>query len=128
MREQLEAARRIATAAPHLRLLVLHGSRARATAHARSDWDFAYLADAGFDPDALMAALVEALHTDQLDLADLDRASGLLRYRVAADGLAVFERSPGLFTQFRLDAVDAWCDMEPVLRVAYDERLEQLAR
>ena len=32
-----------------LRLLVLHGSRARDDARKDSDWDFGYLADEGFD-------------------------------------------------------------------------------
>lgn len=120
--------RSAATAMPRLRLLVLHGSRARGTAHARSDWDFAFLGDPGFDADDLLARLAEAVHTDTLDLADLDRASGLLRFNAASGGTAMFENVPGVFEQFRLDAISAWCDMAPVLGPAYDENLARLAR
>jgi predicted nucleotidyltransferase len=44
---------RLADDEPHLRLLLLYGSRARGDAHARSDWDFGYLADPEFDALAL---------------------------------------------------------------------------
>ena len=63
---------------PGLRLLVLHGSRARGQAHAGSDWDFAYLADPGFDADELLMRLVEGIGADRVDLADLGRAGEAL--------------------------------------------------
>ena len=105
---------------------MLHGSRARGEAHAGSDWDFAYEADAGFDPDRLLAALATHLNADRIDLADLGRAGALLRYRAARDGAIVFEREPGAFERFWLDAVDTWCDLAPVLEPAYARVLESL--
>lgn len=106
-----------------LRLLILHGSRARGDARDDSDWDLAFLADTTFDPDDLLARLGEALATDSVDLADLSRASALLRFRTARDGVRLYERESGLFNRFRLDAVLTWCDMEPVLTRAYDAQL-----
>ena len=120
--------RRAAKAAPGLRLLVLHGSRARGHAREHSDWDFAFRGEPGFDADALLVQLAEAVDSDALDLADLDRASGLLRFGAASDGIAVFESEPGAFAQFRLDSISNWCDMAPVLGPAYDDRLARLAR
>lgn len=105
-------------------MLVLHGSRARNEAHAQSDWDFAYEADAAFDADALLAALADALRVDRIDLADLDRAGALLRHRVARDGVVLFERTPGRFDRFWLNAVDTWCDLAPVLEPLYARVLE----
>ena len=119
--------RRVAETAPGLKLLVLHGSRARGDAHNRSDWDFAFMGGPGFDARSLLARLGEAAHTDALDLADLDRASGLLRFN-AASGIPVYEREPRAFEQFRLNAISAWLDMVAVLGPAYDARLERLAR
>jgi predicted nucleotidyltransferase len=121
--ERLTAA---ASRIPYLRLLVLHGSRAAGTAHERSDWDFAYLADAGMEPDVLLTALVDATGSDTVDIADLDRAGALLRFRVARDGVAVHEAAPGLFEHFRLQAVHTWCDMEPVLTPIYERALADL--
>jgi predicted nucleotidyltransferase len=111
-----------------LRLLVLYGSRARGDARPDSDWDFAYEAAPGFDADALLAALVERLQADRVDLTDLDRAGALVRHRVARDGRAVYERPPGSFVRFRLQAIDAWCDLAPVLGPAYERVLETLPR
>lgn len=119
---------RAAEGAEGLRLLMLHGSRARGSARPNSDWDFAFLADSSFDPDSLLARLSEELATDSIDLADLTRASGLLRFTAAADGFLLFEKEPGLHDRFRLEAITAWCDMEPVLRPAYDAELSRLAK
>lgn len=111
---------------PGLVLLVLHGSRARGTAHEHSDWDFGYLGDERLRPGSLWADLAAALCTDRIDLADLARAGGLLRYRVARDGVTLFERREGSFERFCRDAVTFWFDAYPVLRTAYAEILEEL--
>jgi hypothetical protein len=65
---------RLAAAAPGLRLLVLHGARARREAHAYSDRDFACQADPAFDPDALLALFRDALNASGIDHIDLERA------------------------------------------------------
>lgn len=111
---------------PELRLLVLHGSRARCNAHERSDWDFAYVADPGLDELELRAALSRALLTDAVDLADLDRAGGVLRYAVACDGRMLFERSPGEFERYSLAAVRFWLDVEPIFRASHAALLARL--
>src|SRR5690242_17156326 len=82
---------------PGLELLVLFGSRARGDSHSRSDWDFGYLAAQGFDPAEFLARLVLLLGTDRIDLVDLKRTNGILRFRVAAEGQALFESRPGTF-------------------------------
>jgi predicted nucleotidyltransferase len=119
--------RRTAADIPGLQLLILHGSRARGDARADSDWDFAWLGD-DVDPDRLMAMLAEATKADRVDLADLRRAGALLRYRVARDGVVVFEREPAVFLDFWLDAVHTWCDLEPVLTPAYEDVLAAVPR
>jgi predicted nucleotidyltransferase len=116
----------VAAAAPGLELLVLHGSRARGEAHSASDWDFAYLGDASFDPATLVARLVAAVGSERVDLADLSRASGLLRYRCARDGMIVHERDAGAFERFQLRAIAYWLDMAPVVRAELDARLDGL--
>lgn len=122
------AAQAVSARHPSLRLLVLFGSRARDEGGQGSDWDFAYLADRGLDPLALRADLVERLGTDQLDLADLERAGGLLRFRAARDGRVLFEREPEAFARFWMDAVRFWCDAQPVVAAAYEDVLARLPR
>ena len=114
------------TAYPGLRLLVLFGSRARGEAGAAADWDFGYLATDDFRPDLLLADLMRAVESDRIDLADLARAGGQLRYRVARDGRIVFESTAGLFERFWIEAVSFWCDAGPVLERAYAGVLERI--
>jgi predicted nucleotidyltransferase len=111
---------------PELRLLLLHGSRARGDAHGRSDWDFGYTAEPGFDELGLRLALSRALGTDDVDLVNLDRASGVLRYRAARDAKPVLERNSGEFEGFALTAIRFWLDVEPILRDAHSELLDRL--
>jgi len=124
----LDAPRRVARAAGDLHLLVVFGSRATGQARPESDWDFAYLAGAGFDADELLARLAETLHADRVDLVDLARAGGQLRYRVAAEGWLVYEARTGTYDRFWLDAVSFWCDVAPVIRAAYEGYLSELSR
>lgn len=111
---------------PELRLLVMHGSRARGDAHEASDWDFAYLAEQGFDELGLRAALTSTLGTDAVDVADLERAGAVLRYAVARDGRPLLEQAPGEFERFSLAAIRFWLDVEPILRESHGAILEGL--
>ena len=124
----LDALGRAARAASGLEVLLLFGSRARADAHAHSDWDLGYLASHGFDVAAFLGAIVEAVGSDRVDVVDLRRASGLLRYHAARDGCVVYEARQRLAEQFCLDAADFWCDAAPVLQRGYEEVLAELPR
>ena len=113
---------------PGIELLLLFGSRAREESHSRSDWDLGYLATSDADPATLRARLVEVLGTDRVDLVDLERAGGLLRYRAARDGQLVFEARRGVGDRFRLEAARFWCDAASVLQRGYDDVLADLKR
>lgn len=116
---------RIAKDTSGLDLFVLHGSRARGDASDGSDWDFAFLAR-DLDAGGLLAALMDALGTDRVDLVDLVRASGLLRFRAARDGVTIFVRRPGLDDEFRYEAAQFWCDASPILERGYHAALADL--
>lgn len=107
-------------------LAVLHGSRARGDGGPDADWDIAILTDGSTDPAALTAALTGVLRTDAVDVVDLARASALLRYRAARDGVPLLERPAGAFERFQLEAVRFWCDAGPVIRAAQDAVLAAL--
>ena len=113
---------------PGLRLLILFGSRARGDAADLADWDFGYLADRELDLDRLLAGLGRQIDSDRIDLVDLARAGGQLRYRAARDGRLLYEASPGEFARFWTDAVTFWCDAAAVLGPAYADVLDRLAR
>lgn len=109
-----------------LRLVVLFGSRARGTAHAKSDYDLAVLSSARVarpsEPlSASEAAALRQLHarlqhllqTSRVDLVLLDRASALLAHRVARDGIPLYEAEPGEFARFCVRAVQLKEDARP---------------
>ncbi len=121
-----EKLRSAAARAPGCELLLLFGSRGRGSSHAASDWDFGYLSGEGFDPLALVADLADLLRTDRIDLANLRRASPLLRFHAARDGIEVFARSPEVTTEFRIAAATFWCDAGPVIDRAYEAVLDSL--
>lgn len=84
------------------------------------------MAEPDCDVIGLSVALSQALDTDEVDLADLSRASGLLRYRVALEGKLVFERRPFDFEAFVLDALRFWFDAGPTILSAQEAVLERL--
>ena len=88
--DSLRVISEVAARQPGLRLVVVFGSRARGDATARSDWDVGYLGSELLDREGFLADLVAALGTEAVDLVDLDRASGLVRFRAARDGVVAF--------------------------------------
>ncbi len=124
----LQKLKAVVPARSGLELLVLFGSQARGETHAVSDWDFAFCGTESLDVELLVADLAAALSTDEVDLVDLDRAGGLMRYQVARDGLPIYEARPYAFEQFWLDAVSFWCDARHVLEPSYDAILERTTR
>ncbi len=124
----LEDLRRAVRDLPGLDALLLFGSRARGDAHPLSDWDFGYLGSSALDAAGLQVSLVSTLGSDRVDLVDLARAGGLLRFRAAREGQLVFERAPGVTDAFRLEAARFWCDAQPVLERGYEHVLAELER
>jgi predicted nucleotidyltransferase len=121
----VEQVRALASREPQLVLLVLYGSRARGDARPGSDWDFGYMADAGFDVESFRGALVRIVQCDDVDLVDLSRASAQLRYRVAAEGVTMSGR-PGASDAFWFTAVSYWLDMQDIIRSEYEAALQRL--
>jgi predicted nucleotidyltransferase len=122
---RFDSCRRAAAAHGALRLLVLFGSRGRGDHRPESDWDFGYLADPSLDELALRADLARALETERIDLVDLARASGLLRYRAVRDGVVILDRQD-TWPSFTFDVATFWFDAEPVLNAEYEAMLERM--
>jgi predicted nucleotidyltransferase len=109
-----------------LDLLLLFGSRARGDSHPGSDWDLGFLARPGFDVDRFLGRAVRLLGSAHVDLVDLARASGLLRFRAAADGKVLYESKLDRFGDFWFEAVSFWCDAQSILKAGYEAILERL--
>ena len=122
----LHALGSVAARHPGLRLLIVHGSRSQGLEHAGSDWDLGYLADGAVDRAELTAAFSQVLGSDDIDVVDLASTSALLRFRAARDGRCAYERTPGTFEDFILEATLFWCDAEPIIRRAQAAVLAEL--
>lgn len=123
---ELDAIRSIARGRRGLELLVLFGSRGRGDSSIESDWDLGYVGGGGFEAEPLRADLTQSLQTERIDLVDLGRAGGLLRFRAARDGVPIYEARPREFERFWLDAVGFWCDAQWILQPSYEAVLADL--
>jgi uncharacterized protein len=83
-----------------LQLLILFGSSVHGVRHQESDLDLAFLFDQPVGILNLTNQVIRLLHTDQVDVVDLRRASPLLTFSIAQKGQLLYERSPGLFHSF----------------------------
>lgn len=108
-----------------LRLLVLVGSHARGEARERSDIDLAMIADDRLDLGRFIGEVTIALQTDDVDVADLDRANGLFRYEAARDGRLI-NGDQEEWNAFRFAALTFWYDAGPTIMRVYEQRLASL--
>jgi uncharacterized protein len=105
-------------ALPALRLAVLFGSTARGEARPRSDVDLGVL----LDPDTrdlrihVEAELGRAAERE-VDVIFLRDAPPLLRFEISREGVLLFEKEDGLWTDFKVRAMVDWWDWAPYSRM-----------
>jgi uncharacterized protein len=99
-----------------VQLVVLFGSVARERAGPQSDTDVAVLCDRMADLDALFIAFAPVFRTERLDLVDLRRSGSVLSFRVARDGILLYERTPARFHEFQSLASRRYADTEKLRR------------
>lgn len=88
----------------HLKLLVYYGSYARQEDYdpSRSDVDIAFISEQQLNSQQLfdlMSDLILLHRTSNIDLVNLQTASGLLKEAVANDGRVLFEKEEGYFQE-----------------------------
>jgi len=103
---------------PAVRLAVLFGSNARGEARPRSDVDLAVL----LDPDgSALRCQVEAelgrAAEREVDVIFLAEAPPLLRFEISRDGVLLFEKEDGVWTDFKVRAMVDWWDWAPYSRM-----------
>ena len=98
---------------PHLKLLILFGSRVSGNVHAKSDWDFAVIYDSDklniepkneklsvFQTSQIIGELLK-INSDKIDIVDLEHCPALLAHFIARDGELIYEQQPGEFEKFK---------------------------
>jgi len=83
-----------------LKLALLFGSAVSEKTHKQSDIDLAFLFDSPVDILTLTNKVIRLLHTDNIDVVDLKRASPLLRFSIVKNCKLLYEREQGMFNEF----------------------------
>lgn len=83
-----------------LRLVILFGSTISGEVHKKSDIDIAFLFDKPVDILELTNTVMRLLHTNNVDVVDLRRASPLLKFSTVVKGKLLYEKGPGMFNEF----------------------------
>lgn len=83
-----------------LKIVLVFGSVVTGKTHKRSDIDIAFFFENRVDILDLTNRVIRLMRTDNIDVVDLCRASPLLRFAAARNGKVIYERSPGLFSEF----------------------------
>jgi len=83
-----------------LQLVLAFGSVVSERAHKHSDIDLAFLFNKPVDILRLTNRVIRLLQTDKVDVVDLKRASPILRFSAAKYGRILYERLPGVFSEF----------------------------
>jgi predicted nucleotidyltransferase len=118
MNEQklLEKISDVAEKIPHLKLLILFGSRAKGNANEDSDWDFAVLYNpelrkihekSGWDWLKIWSVLEKVfdLPENKVDVVILNDCSNIMAHSIARDGKLLYERELGEFERFKQQAL-----------------------
>jgi len=122
--------RQSAASLPEVKLAVLFGSTARGKAGPRSDVDLGVLLDPD-TPDArsrVEAELGRAVGDRSVDVIFLKKASPLLRFEIAKEGVVLHQDQDGLWTDFKTRAMLDWYDWEPIARRIEEALIERLRR
>jgi hypothetical protein len=78
--------------------------------HKGSDIDLAFLYSKPVDVVSLTNRVIRLLHRDTVDVVDLRSANPLLRFSVAQKSNPLYEKSPGVFNEFRSLAFRMYVD------------------
>lgn len=101
-------------------LVLLFGSQARRTPHAKSDFDFGVLGTTILLPKEI--ARLSFLFSQEMkikdrdiEIVDLKSAPPLLLKRVACEAIPLYEKELQLFTKFKIYALKRYFEAKPLL-------------
>jgi predicted nucleotidyltransferase len=116
--ELIDMARCVLEAGPPLRLAVLFGSFAKQRARADSDLDIAILPrdeSLSLHAELDLAGQLSSRTGREVDLVRLERATSLLRWEIAKDGILLVADPVGEWLRFRVAAASEHADMADAL-------------
>ncbi|KKW11045.1 MAG: putative nucleotidyltransferase [Parcubacteria group bacterium GW2011_GWA2_49_9] len=97
-----------------LSLVVLFGSQATGRVHTKSDIDIAVLSLKAESLSKAAEDIGDVFKRNDVEVADLSVPSPYLWHAVAKEGVLLFEASEGLFSNWKLRAMNLWYDTVPL--------------
>lgn len=125
-----ERLRSVLAGGPPVRLALLFGSAARGALRPDSDVDIAVVftePDLTLSEELALQARLAKVAGREVDLVRLDRASSMLRWRVAKEGVVLLADPPVEAVRFRARAAIDHADMLPQLEHAQERIRQRLA-
>ncbi len=127
-KEIMERARRYFSGKPEVKFAYLFGSRAMGTENKLSDVDIAVFIDKSMIDEkkhpygyraSIMADLMQAFNTDEVDLVVLNDAPYMLRHRAMRWGELAYLKDEQARIDFQFDTMSRYPDIKRLLRVHY---------
>ena len=105
-----------------LDMVVLFGSQATGRTHSKSDVDIGYTAPQSLELDVRFKITNEfsrLLQRDDVEFVDLRRISPVMKKIIADEGVALYERIPGMFALFRMYAFKLYVETKALRELRY---------
>lgn len=102
----------------HLTLVVLFGSQARGTTHAKSDVDLAFSSETNLSPydvAKMQLEFTQRLKFKDIELVDLRNASPLLLREVTRHAIVLHEKDHSKFARLKMYAFKRFVETKPLL-------------
>lgn len=130
LNDLIETIRRVLADGPPLRLAVLFGSFATGRARLDSDVDIAILPykDVALSVELDLAAQLSRVLAREVDLVRIDRASTLVQWQIARDGVLIFAEPTHEWIRFRARVASEHAAMAEPLRRAAELFMRRIAR
>jgi len=121
------AAARVGVACPGLKLIVLFGSVARGEPLTDSDVDIGVLGSEFWDGLRAGSEIADCFGREP-HVVDLATANDLLRFRVAREGVPLFEGAPDEWPRFQAESAVRYFDVAPIIAMCADGARRRLTR
>ncbi len=105
-----------------LDMVVLFGSQATGRTHPKSDVDIGYTAPQTLGFKArfeITNEISSLLQRDDVEFVDLRRISPVMKKIIADEGIALYERIPGMFVLFRMYAFKLYVETKALRELRY---------
>ena len=106
----------------NLDLVVLFGSQATGNIHSKSDVDIGYVSPKHLDFTTrfeIVTDLHSVFEREDVELVNLRMISPLMKKIIADEGILLYERTQGMFVQFRMYAFKLYVETKPLRELRY---------